>query len=66
LNRHLDDIAKRYIVRALEKSGGRMKKAAPMLGVSYRTLRYLIDKYELKARIKEEEANQVAPGSDER
>lgn len=66
LNRHLDDIAKRYIVKALEKSGGRMKKAAPMLGVSYRTLRYLIDKYELKAKIREEENNLVAPSGSER
>ncbi|MGQ9800149.1 MAG: sigma-54-dependent transcriptional regulator [Candidatus Saccharicenans sp.] len=65
LNKHLDEIAKKYIIKALEKSGGRMKKAAPMLGVSYRTLRYLIDKYELKARIKEEE-NQMAVGGNER
>lgn len=43
-----------------------MKKAAPMLGVSYRTLRYLIDKYELKAKIREEENNLVAPSGSER
>jgi DNA-binding NtrC family response regulator len=55
LNDHLDEIAKKYILKALEKSGGRMKKAAPMLGVSYRTLRYLIEKYGLKSKIKEEE-----------
>ncbi len=55
LNDHLDEIAKKYILKALEKSGGRMKKAAPLLGVSYRTLRYLIEKYELKSKIKEEE-----------
>ncbi len=68
LNRHLDDIAKKYIIKALEKSGGRMKKAAPLLGVSYRTLRYLIDKYDLKTRIREgeEEANQINAGGSER
>ncbi len=55
LNDHLDEIAKKYILKALEKSGGRMKKAAPMLGVSYRTLRYLNEKYGLKSKIKEEE-----------
>ena len=66
LNEHLDEIAQRYIIKALEKSGGRMKKAAPMLGVSYRTLRYLIDKYGLKSRIKEEELGLVAEGGEDR
>ncbi|MDI6698223.1 MAG: sigma-54 dependent transcriptional regulator [Candidatus Saccharicenans sp.] len=68
LNRHLDDLAKKYIIKALEKSGGRMKKAAPLLGVSYRTLRYLIDKYDLKTRIREgeEENNQLNAGESER
>ncbi|MGC9057056.1 MAG: helix-turn-helix domain-containing protein [Candidatus Saccharicenans sp.] len=32
-----------------------MKKAAPLLGVSYRTLRYLMDKYGLRAREELEE-----------
>lgn len=64
LNEHLDEIAKKYILKALEKSGGRMKKAAPLLGVSYRTLRYLIEKYELKSKIKEEE-NLVFEGAEE-
>ncbi|RFT16263.1 MAG: Response regulator of zinc sigma-54-dependent two-component system [Candidatus Saccharicenans subterraneus] len=68
LNRHLDDLAKKYIIKALEKSGGRMKKAAPLLGVSYRTLRYLIDKYDLKTKIREgeEENNQLNAGESER
>lgn len=59
LNQYLDEIAKKYIIRALEKSGGRMKKAAPLLGVSYRTLRYLINKYDLKAKIREGEEEPV-------
>jgi len=50
LNDYLDSIAKRYILKALDMSGGRLKKAAPLLGVSYRTLRYLVDKYGLKAK----------------
>lgn len=51
LNEYLDDIAKRYIIKALELSGGKIKDAAPKLGVSYRTLRYLINKYGLKPRV---------------
>ena len=51
LNEYLDDIAKRYIIKALELSGGKIKDAAPRLGVSYRTLRYLINKYGLKPRV---------------
>jgi DNA-binding NtrC family response regulator len=60
LNDHLDDLTKRYIVRAMEMSNGRLKKAAPLLGVSYRTLRYLVDKYGLKAKEESgEPGNQV-------
>ncbi|PMP95837.1 MAG: Fis family transcriptional regulator [Candidatus Aminicenantes bacterium] len=55
LNDFLDSVAKRYILRALDMSGGRLKKAAPLLGVSYRTLRYLMDKYGLRAREELEE-----------
>jgi len=50
LNNYLDNVAKKYILRALETSRGRLKRAAPLLGVSYRTLRYLMDKYGLKTK----------------
>ena len=49
LNQTLDDIAKQYVQQALTMSVGRLKESAAMLGINYRSLRYLIDKYDLKA-----------------
>ena len=49
LGSHLDEIARKYIQEAGSASGGNMKKMASLLGISYRSLRYLIDKYQLKA-----------------
>ncbi len=54
LEGHLDEIAKKYIQEAGSASGGNMKKMASLLGVSYRSLRYLIDKYQLKSLKKSE------------
>jgi DNA-binding NtrC family response regulator len=48
LNSHLDDIAQDYIREARQAANGNLKETASLLGVSYRTLRYLIDKYGLK------------------
>jgi two-component system, NtrC family, response regulator PilR len=55
LEGHLDEIAKKYIQEAGSASGGNMKKMASLLGVSYRSLRYLIEKYELKSFKKSEQ-----------
>jgi len=49
LNKTLDEISKKYVVKALDLSSGRLKKAGEILGVNYRSLRYLIEKYELKS-----------------
>ncbi len=49
-NAYLDDLSKRIIVRALEQSGGSVKRTAQRLKLNYRSLRYLIDKYKLKYR----------------
>jgi len=49
LNKTLDEISKNYVVKALDLSSGRLKKAGEILGVNYRSLRYLIEKYELKS-----------------
>lgn len=46
---HLDDISRDCIIQARLASGGRLKDTASILGISYRTLRYLIDKYGLKS-----------------
>ncbi|HEX9901341.1 MAG TPA: helix-turn-helix domain-containing protein, partial [Acidobacteriota bacterium] len=49
LESYIAEITKRYIREARRTSGGNLKKAASLLGLSYRSLRYLIDKYKLKS-----------------
>jgi two-component system, NtrC family, response regulator PilR len=44
---YLDDLAKNYVSQALAATGGSIQKAAPLLGISYRTMRYLIGKFNL-------------------
>jgi len=56
LTAHIDDLTKKYVNQALLTTGGNLRQAVPLLGISYRTLRYLIDKYELK-NIRKEERN---------
>jgi two-component system response regulator PilR (NtrC family) len=62
LTSFLDETAQNYIKQARILSGGNLKKTASLLGISYRNLRYLIDKYKLKpdqkAGEKENKANQ--------
>lgn len=48
LTAHIDAISKRFLLQALQASGSNLKKAADLLGLSYRSLRYLIEKYDLK------------------
>jgi transcriptional regulator with PAS, ATPase and Fis domain len=57
LTRHLDEITKKYIQEALAVTGGSLQKAAPLLGLSYRTIRYLIGKYDLNQVRKAERRN---------
>jgi DNA-binding NtrC family response regulator len=49
LEEHLDQISKRYLQEAGAAANGNMKKMAALLGISYRSLRYLLDKYEIKS-----------------
>ncbi len=49
LESHLDQVAKRYIQEAGAASGGNLKKAAELLGIGYRSLRYLLDKYQIQS-----------------
>ena len=44
---YLDDVAKNHVSQALLATGGSIQKAAPLLGISYRTMRYLIGKFNL-------------------
>ena len=48
LNEALDEISRGYVHEALLVSGGRLKDTAEYLGINYRSLRYLIDKFDLK------------------
>ncbi len=57
LTNHLDEITKKYIQEALALTGGSLQKAAPLLGLSYRTIRYLIGKYDLNQVRKAEKRN---------
>ena len=48
---HLDDIAKKYVRQALMAANWNMRQAASLLGISYRSIRYLMDKYKIKQRV---------------
>jgi two-component system, NtrC family, response regulator PilR len=54
LTAYIDELSKKYINQALVASGGNLRQAATLLGLSYRTIRYLVDKYGLKSVRKEE------------
>jgi len=49
-NSYLDNLSKSIIIKALELSNGNVKKTAQRLHVNYRSLRYLIEKFNLKFR----------------
>ncbi|MBU4268163.1 MAG: sigma-54 dependent transcriptional regulator [Acidobacteria bacterium] len=49
-NQYIDNLSKSIIIKALEMSNGNVKKTALRLKVNYRSLRYLIEKYNLKLR----------------
>jgi two-component system, NtrC family, response regulator PilR len=48
LEQHVQDIEREYISQALRKSGGVQVKAAELLGMSFRSFRYYVKKYNLK------------------
>lgn len=45
LEAHLDGIEKRFLLQALERSGGVKKKAAELLGLTFRSFRYRLAKF---------------------
>jgi len=49
-NQYIDNLSKSIIIKALELNSGNVKKTARLLQVNYRSLRYLIEKYNLKFR----------------
>ena len=48
LEQHVQDIEREYIAEALRRAGGVKVKAADMLGMSFRSFRYYMKKYNLK------------------
>jgi two-component system response regulator PilR (NtrC family) len=47
LNKVVEDLEKAFILKALEHTGGIKKKAAEILGMNFRAMRYKLAKYEL-------------------
>jgi len=64
LTGYVDDLTKKYISQALALTAGNLRKASALLGVTYRTLRYLVDKYGLKAGRRDEGSG--TPATDRR
>ncbi len=48
LEKHLAEIEKSYILEALQKSNGVQTRAAELLKMSFRSLRYFVKKYDLR------------------
>ncbi|MFC2166989.1 sigma-54-dependent transcriptional regulator [Acidobacteriota bacterium] len=57
LNDALDEISRGYVQEALLASGGNLKETAAYLGINYRSLRYLIEKFDMKNTGREVEKN---------
>jgi two-component system response regulator PilR (NtrC family) len=45
----LEDLEKKYLLKALEKTGGAKKKAGELLGMSFRSFRYRLAKFGLES-----------------
>jgi two-component system response regulator PilR (NtrC family) len=50
LDRHVEEIRRRYMVEAMERTGGVQTRAAEMLGMTFRSFRYFAKKYGLTGR----------------
>jgi two-component system response regulator PilR (NtrC family) len=48
LEEHVKDIERSYIAQALAQTGGVQVKAAELLGMSFRSFRYYVKKYNLR------------------
>lgn len=49
-NQYIDDVSRKIILKALELNNFNIKKTAGMLKLNYRSMRYLMEKYNLKER----------------
>ena len=48
LEAHVENVERDYIAQALKQAGGKQSRAAELLGMSFRSLRYYVKKYNLK------------------
>jgi two-component system response regulator PilR (NtrC family) len=48
LEEHVKEIERGYIAEALKRAGGVQVKAAELLGMSFRSFRYYVKKYNLR------------------
>ena len=48
LEAHVKEIERGYIAQALQRAGGVQVKAAELLGMSFRSFRYYVKKYNLR------------------
>ena len=48
LEAHVKEIERSYIAQALERAGGVQVRAAELLGMSFRSFRYYVKKYNLR------------------
>jgi two-component system, NtrC family, response regulator PilR len=49
LTAHLDQLEKKYLIEALQRSGGNQTNASVLLHLSVRSLRHLLDKHDIRA-----------------
>ena len=50
LDRHLEELRRRYMIEAMDRAGGVQTKAADILGMTFRSFRYFAKKYGLTGR----------------
>ncbi|HEX5044653.1 MAG TPA: sigma-54 dependent transcriptional regulator [Candidatus Polarisedimenticolaceae bacterium] len=50
LDRHLEELRRRYMVEAMERCGGVQTRAAELLGMTFRSFRYFAKKYGMSVR----------------
>ncbi|MFQ5743860.1 MAG: sigma-54-dependent transcriptional regulator [Acidobacteriota bacterium] len=48
LDDHLEELKRAYMLQALEQTGGVQKRAAKLLGMSFRSFRYYLHKFDLR------------------
>jgi two-component system response regulator PilR (NtrC family) len=48
LEAHVENVERDYIAQALKQSGGKQSRAAELLGMSFRSFRYYVKKYNLR------------------